>query len=76
MRENTSSIGPTRKLLMFQEEKMLKAKPLLPGKNIMEPTRDGRSSILTRRKRKKLRDLMKIPVSTETDHSISDPDSQ
>jgi len=55
---------------------MLKAKPLLPGKNIMEPTRDGRSSILTRRKRKKLRDLMKIPVSTETDHSISDPDSQ
>ena len=70
MTELTSLTSLTEKLLMFQVERMLKVKLLLSGRNIMEPTRNGRYSILTKKVRKKPRDSIKTLDSTEIDHSI------
>ena len=74
--ELTSSTGPTLRHLMSQEQRMLKVKLLLFIRNIMEPTRNGRYSILTKKVRKKPRDSIKTLDSRETNHSISDPDFQ
>jgi hypothetical protein len=76
MKVNTSSTGTMEKLLMSQEERMLKDKQLSSGTNIMVLTRDGKSSMLTRPIRFQERDLMRNSDSTEIDHSISDPDFQ
>ena len=76
MMDHTSSIGPTKKFLMFQEERMLKAKLLLSGINIMVPTRDGELSILIKLKRLLIRDLSKNSDSMPTDHSTLSQDSQ
>jgi hypothetical protein len=76
MKVNTSSTGPTRKLLMFQVEKIKKAKLLLSGRNTQVPIRDGRLSILTKLKDHKRRDLTRNSDSTATDHSTSSLDFQ
>ena len=76
MKLNTSSTGLTENALMSQVERMLKDKQLSFGTDIMELTRDGKSSILTRPKRYQDQDLMKSSDSIEIDHSISDPDFQ
>ena len=76
MKENTSSIGRTEKLLMSQEERILKANVLLFTTNIMVPIRDGMSSILTKPIRFQERDLMKNLDSIEIDHSTLDQDFQ
>jgi hypothetical protein len=55
--------------LMLLEIKIKKDKLLESTTSIMVPTRDGRSSILTRRQRLRLRVLMRNSVSTLTDHS-------
>jgi hypothetical protein len=61
---------------MFQETKMLKVKRLLSGRDIMDGTRDGELSILTKHPRNKPRAITADSVSTLTDHSISDQDFQ
>jgi len=47
MRENTSSTSITKRLLMSQVEKMFKDNQFGSGASTVEPTRDGRLSILT-----------------------------
>jgi hypothetical protein len=54
---------------MFQEERMLKDKQLLSGTSMVEPTRDGRLSILTPIRDHKPRDSTRNSVSIVTDHS-------
>jgi hypothetical protein len=76
MRENISSIGPTRKLLMFQEERMLKDKLLSSIRSTMEPIRDGRLSILIKPIRLLIKDLSRNLDSMPTDHSTLFQDSQ
>jgi hypothetical protein len=72
--EPSSSNGKTTDALMFQAERMLKDKLLLFTRNMEELTRDGQSSILTRRKKKQIAALMPNGASTSTDHSSSDQD--
>jgi len=60
----------TTRYSMFQEEKTRKVTTLSPGTDTTVQTRNGRSSILTRRMTSQLLDLMKTVDSTETDHSI------
>jgi hypothetical protein len=76
MKVNNSSTGQTAKYLMSQEEKILKDKPFGSGRIMVEPTRNGRSSILTKQRRSQLKDSTKNSDSTSTDHSTSDQDSQ
>ena len=76
MRENISSIGPTRKLLMFQEEKMLKDKLLSSIRSTTEQIRDGMLSILIKLIRLLIRDLSRNSDSMPTDHSTLFQDSQ
>lgn len=71
MMENTSSISRTERHLMFTVAKMRKADKSLSGTDTTEPTRDGRSHILTRLTRKKRRDWTKISDSKLADHSTS-----
>jgi hypothetical protein len=54
---------------MSLEAKMSKETQLEYTKTIMEPTRNGRLSILIRPQRMRLRDSMKNSVSTSIDHS-------
>jgi len=64
------------RLLMSQEERMKKVNQFGLGSSMMEPTRDGRSSILTKHQRFQLKDSTKNMDSTSTDHSTSDQDFQ
>ena len=61
---------------MSLDQRMLKDKQSLFMEEMVEPTRDGRFSISTKKVRRKLRDLIPTSDSTEIDHSISDPDFQ
>jgi len=56
MKVNTSSTGRTEKLLMYMEEKTKKEDQLSSGANTVEPTRDGRSSILIKLQRLQRKD--------------------
>ena len=76
MKVNTSSIGPTRKLLMSQEERMPKDKLLLLGKSITVTTRNGTLSILMKTRVIKPRVLTRTSVSTAADHSTLSQDFQ
>jgi hypothetical protein len=71
-----SLTSKTERHLMSMEEKMRKEDKSLSGTSMERPTRDGRSSILTKQIKNKKRDLMMTSVSTSTDHSISDQDFQ
>ena len=61
---------------MSQEERMLKVKLSLYGRDITELIRDGTSSMLIKLKKFQERASMLNSVCTETDHSSSDQDSQ
>jgi len=63
MRENSSSTGRLEKLLMSQEERMLKDKQFGSGVSTVKPTRDGRLFILTRLKTSLRKELMKTSDS-------------
>jgi hypothetical protein len=77
MKDNTSSTSRTRKLLIFMETKMKKEERSKCGRDIMAPTRDGESSILTQRVlRKRLLDGTLNGVSISIDYSTLDQDSQ
>jgi hypothetical protein len=76
MKENTSLTGPTKKHLMFTEDKIMKDKRLLSGRNTVEPTRNGRLSILTNLRRNKLKVSTRTSDLSATNHSTSDPDFQ
>jgi len=76
MKESNSSTGITERHLMFQVERMLKDNQFGSGVSMVEPTRDGRFSILTKHQRFQLKDLTKNTDSTLTDHSTSDQDFQ
>jgi len=73
---STSSIGRIRNALMLLEAKMLKVELLLLGRDTMVLIRDGRSSILTRQKALKPRELMKTSDGMSIDHSTWYPDFQ
>jgi hypothetical protein len=60
---------------MFIKERMKKDKKFQSTRHIMERTRNGRSSILTKLLLLKPRDLMKNSDFTSTDHSTSSQDS-
>jgi len=69
--ENTSATSKRPTVaLMFTKVRMLKHKKFRFMADTMEPTKDGRFFILTRRQRLKQRDSMKNSDSTLTDHSI------
>jgi hypothetical protein len=70
MMVHSSPIGKTRRYLMFQVERMLKDKLLLSTRNMVQPTRDGRLSILTLIRDHRPRDLTNSSACTATDHSI------
>jgi len=70
MRVNTLSTGRMEKFLMSKEERMLKDKQFGPGRDMVELTKDGRSSILINLVKNQLQDLIKSSVSTSADHSI------
>jgi len=74
MMDLTSSTGRTRNALMSQEERMLKDKQSSFGTDTMEPTRNGRLSILTLIRDHKRRDSTRTSVSISTDHSTSSQD--
>jgi hypothetical protein len=74
MKMNTSSTGTTRSALTCTQEEMKKQDKLSPGIDIMERTRDGKSSTLMMPRRFKVKDFMKTSDSTSIDHSTSDPD--
>ena len=76
MKINSSSTGRTAKFLMYQVQRMLKAKQLSSGRNTEEPTRDGKLSILMKLKSHKKRDFMVNSDSTSTDHSTLFQDFQ
>jgi hypothetical protein len=65
---NTLSIGKMENALMFLVERILKDKKLLPGRDTMEPIKDGKLFMLILL-RLKPRDSMKNSDSTSTDHS-------
>jgi hypothetical protein len=69
MKVNTSSTSRTTRYLMSQEPRIKKVSQSLSGEDIREPTRDGRSSILTSQRMNQPRDSTKNLVSTSTDHS-------
>jgi len=64
MRRNNSSIGPTRRLLMFIQEEMKKEDKLSFGVTTERQTRDGLLSILIKLKQFLLRELTKISDGT------------
>jgi hypothetical protein len=74
--DRTSSTSITRRLLMSMVEKILKDKRLLSGRDTTELTRDGLLSILTKQRKKLVRDMIENTDSTSTEHSSSDQDSQ
>jgi len=76
MKESNLSIGIMERHLMFQVEKILKDKQFGYGVNMVEPTRDGKFSILTSNQRFQLKDSTKNTDSTSTDHSTSNQDFQ
>jgi hypothetical protein len=76
MKEASSQMLRTTESLMFTKERILNTKQLLCGRDTVRLTRNGRSSILTKLSKLKLRDLTKSSVSISTDHSTSDQDSQ
>jgi hypothetical protein len=55
---------------------MLKDKEFGSGRDIMEPIRDGESSMLTNPRRKEPLDTIENTDSISTEHSTSDLDSQ
>jgi hypothetical protein len=61
---------------MFSNQRIMKVKRLLSGRDIMALTRDGELSTLINLSRKELLDLTKNTDSTSTEHSTSDQDSQ
>jgi hypothetical protein len=60
---------------MSQAERMQKDKPQSSGRNMVEPTRDGRLSILTLIRETKRRDLTRTSDGIATDHSTWSQDS-
>jgi len=76
MKENTSSTGRLERHLMSQEERMLKDKLFGSGANMVELTRDGRSSTRTNLRTSLRKELMKNSDSTSTDHSTLSQDFQ
>ena len=76
MKMNTSSIGRPERLLMSLVERMRKDKLLSFTTNITVPTRDGKSFMLIKPIRFQERASILNLVCIETDHSISDLDSQ
>jgi hypothetical protein len=61
---------------MSSKTEMLKDKRLLSTEDITVQTKDGRLPTLIKLLRNQPQDLTKNMVSTSTDHSISDQDSQ
>jgi len=74
--ETSSSTGRTRRYLMSTKERIKKDKLLSSGRNMVEPTRNGRLSILTKIRDHKLRDLTRTSDSSATDHSTLAQDFQ
>jgi hypothetical protein len=74
--ENLSLIFRTTTFLMLAVVKMKNTETLLYGRDMEEPTRDGRSSMLTKQKRFKPRELLETSASMPTDHSTLDQDFQ
>jgi hypothetical protein len=75
MKDNTSLTAETRRLSMFQETKIEKAKELLSGRDMVDQTRDGLLSILTSKPRKRLLEAVDTD-SKSIRHSTSDQDFQ
>jgi len=74
---STTEMDNAERSLMSLAEKIWKDKRFNSGTNMEEPTRDGRSSILTRvRFLNRPRVLIQTVDSISTEHSISDQDSQ
>jgi hypothetical protein len=71
-----SSTGITTRYLMSHKERMKKDKNFGTGRIMVEPTRDGRYSILIKHQRFQRKDSTKNSDSTSTDHSTSDLDFQ
>ena len=69
MKEVNSSIGRTVRSLKLKEAKMKKDKQLESGVTTVVKTRDGRSNMLIKLIRLRLRDSMKNSASTSIDHS-------
>jgi hypothetical protein len=69
LKKDTSLMLKTRNVLMLREDKIKKDKLFGSGENIMVPIKDGPWNILTKRNQLQLRELMKISVFIETDHS-------
>jgi hypothetical protein len=68
---NISAISKTKTdVLMSVEAKMKKEEKLLSGRNMVVPTRDGRSSIKMKLRKFKRRDSMKTLAGIAADHSI------
>jgi hypothetical protein len=73
---NTSSMPETTRHLMSTKERILKDNKQLSGRSIMDSTRDGELSMLTKQRRKELLDGITNTDSTSTDCSTSDQDFQ
>jgi len=59
MKVKCSSTGIMERLLMFQEERILKDKQFGYGASMEKPTRNGKSSILTNPKTSKIKERWK-----------------
>jgi hypothetical protein len=69
LKKDTLLMLKTKNVLMLREDKIKKDKLFGSGENIMVPIKDGPWNILTKRNQLQLRELMKISVFIETDHS-------
>jgi hypothetical protein len=69
MRTANLSIGPTTKYLMLYKAKMQRVKKSVSGVTTVRTTKNGRSYMLTKLEKLRLKDLMRSLVSISTDHS-------
>jgi hypothetical protein len=76
MKDNSSTTSKIRRYSMSLETKTEKDKTFMPGRDMVELTRDGELSILTKLERKERRDITLNMDSTLEEHSTSDQDSQ
>jgi len=76
MKDNSSQTLRTARFLMFQKEKILKQAMFKFGRDTVERTRDGQSSILTIKRMRNMRRVKKFSDGFQTNHFISDQDYQ
>jgi hypothetical protein len=75
-RSDNLLISETIRSLMFQEEKMPKAKLLLFGVTMVRSTSNGKYNMLTKQNQFKTKDLWKTLDSIATDHSTFNQECQ